>query len=76
MQAALGQYQTYAAVLEKVDPVRKLYLALSVAAYDNLQSHETFSLVVERYKVVLIVVRLAEQEIEAWKIEAWKTEAS
>lgn len=67
MHAALGQYQVYFAVLEKTDTTRKLYLALSKTVYEELLSHDTFELVIERFSVALIVVRLADEEIEAWK---------
>jgi len=64
---ALGQYQVYFAVLEKVEPDRKLYIALSKSAYEELRQMETFELVVERYDVALFVVRIADEEIETWR---------
>ncbi|GAB4456111.1 MAG: hypothetical protein OHK0029_13490 [Armatimonadaceae bacterium] len=66
MHSALGQHQVYLAVLEKVDPERKQFIALSTTAYDDLLSHDTFTLIVERYAVALIVVRIANEEIEEW----------
>ncbi len=67
LHTALGQYQIYLAVLEKVDPDRRLYLALSKSAYDELAEMDTFGLVVRRFHVSLVVVRIADEEIEAWK---------
>jgi len=67
LHTALGQYQIYLAVLEKVDPDRRLYLALSKSAYDELAEMDTFGLVVRRFQVSLVVVRIADEEIEAWK---------
>jgi hypothetical protein len=64
---ALGQYQVYFAVLEKTDPDRKLYIALSKSAYDELRQMETFELVIERFDVALFVVRIADEEIETWR---------
>ena len=64
---ALGQYQVYFAVLEKTEPERKLYLALTKSVYDELSEMETFRLVVERFQVALLVVRLIEEEIERWR---------
>ena len=64
---ALGQYQVYLAVLEKVEPDRKLYIALSKSAYDELAEMETFALVIARFQVLLVIVRIAEEEIEDWK---------
>ena len=67
LHTALGQYQVYWAVLEQTDPERKLYIALSKSAYDELSEMETFSLVIKRYRVSLLIVRIAEEEIEQWK---------
>ena len=64
---ALGQYQMYFAVLEKIDPARKLFIALSKTAYDDLSLMDTFELVVQRFQVSLIVVRIADEEIDTWK---------
>lgn len=64
---ALGQYQVYLAVLEKTDPRRKLFIALSKSAYDELSGMDTFDLVVQRFQVALLVVRIPEEEVELWK---------
>ena len=65
---ALGQYQIYLAVLEKIDPERHLYLALSKSAFEELSGMETFILVIERFGIALIVVSIADEEIIQWKI--------
>ena len=67
LYSALGQYQVYLAILEAVEPDRKLYLAVSKTAYDVLTAMDTFTLIVKRYSVSLIVVRIAEEEIDQWK---------
>lgn len=67
LHTALGQYQVYLAVLEKVEPDRKLYIALSKSAYDELAEMETSALVIARFQVLLVIVRIAEEEIEDWK---------
>ena len=64
---ALGQYQVYLAVLEQNEPDRKLYIALSKSVYDGLLEMDTFELVVQRFQVALLVVRISEEEIELWK---------
>jgi hypothetical protein len=66
LENALGQYALYLSVLEVVDPRRKLYLALSKTAYDDLAELETFQLVVRRFHVALLVVRLRSEEIVEW----------
>jgi hypothetical protein len=67
LHAALGQYQVYFAVLEKVDPSRKLYIAVSKSTYEELAEMDTFELVVERFRVSLLIVRIADEEIDEWK---------
>ena len=64
---ALGQYQIYLAVLERIEPERRLFLALSTTAFEELSEMETFALVVERFGIALLVVRIAEEEIVQWK---------
>ena len=64
---ALGQYQVYYAVLEKNEPERKLYVALSKNAFDELSEMDTFELVVRRFRVALLVVRIEEEEVDLWK---------
>jgi hypothetical protein len=66
LQNALGQYALYLSVLEVVDPQRKLYLAISQTAYDDLGTMETFHLVVRRFQVALVVVGVRAEEISAW----------
>jgi hypothetical protein len=66
LQNALGQYALYLSVLEIVDPQRKLYLAVSKTAYDDLTELDTFHLVVRRFQVALFVVRLRAEEIVEW----------
>ena len=67
LYSALGQYQVYLAILEAVEPDRKLYLAVSKTAYDVLTAMDTFALIVKRYSVSLIVIRIVEEEIDQWK---------
>ena len=64
---ALGQYQVYLAVLEKIDPDRKLFLALSESSYQELSSMSTFELVTTRFGVALLVVSVDIEEIFEWK---------
>jgi hypothetical protein len=64
---ALGQYQVYFAVLEQIEPERKLYVALSKSVYEELLEMDTFELVIARFQVALLVVRIEEEEIETWR---------
>ena len=40
LHKALGQYQIYLAVLEKIEPERRLFLALSKTAFEELSEME------------------------------------
>jgi hypothetical protein len=64
---ALGQYQVYLAVLEKIQPDRRLFLALSRTAFDELSEMDTFRLVTERFGIGLLVVATEEEEIVEWR---------
>jgi hypothetical protein len=66
LHAALGQYQVYLAVLEQIDPGRKLFIALSRSAYDDLAEMDTFALVVQRFQMSLLIVRIAEEKVDLW----------
>ena len=57
----------YIAVLEKTEPERRLYLAVSVEAFEELSEMDTFGLVVERFDIGLLIVRIEEEVIARWK---------
>lgn len=66
LENALGQYALYLSVLEVVEADRKLYLAVSKSAYDELMEMQTFHLVIRRFQVALVVVRIHSEEIAEW----------
>jgi hypothetical protein len=51
----------------RVEPSRKLYLAIGKATYDELNCMKPFGLIVRRFQVALIVVDAVAQEIVEWK---------
>ena len=63
---AIGQYVMYQTYLAEVEPERKVYLAISTKTY-----HDTFQLkavqrLVQRFRVLLIVVEIEQKGIVAW----------
>ena len=68
LHKALGQYQIYLAELEKIDPSRRLLLALSHTTYEELSTMDTFQLVVDRFAIALLIVSVDDEEIAKWKL--------
>ena len=64
---ALGQYQIYLAVLEKIEPERRLFLALSKTTFEELAAMETFELVIERFGIASLAFHIAEEVVAQWK---------
>src|SRR5260370_18473699 len=56
LEVALGQYQVYLAVLEQLDPGRKLYLAIDDKTGNNVFKRPAFELIVSRYQLSIVVV--------------------
>ena len=67
IENALGQYNLYHAILSKVAPERKLYLAISTTIFEKLENIASFQLIVETYHIALILVHLDTEEITEWK---------
>ncbi len=66
MEEALGQYVLYQSLLEAVEPDRHLYLAVSLPVYENVFARKAIQLLVQRNKMALIVVNLAQEEVVVW----------
>jgi hypothetical protein len=66
LQDAIGQYAFYLALLEEVDPQRRLYLALSQSAFEELAEMRAFARVQERFQVSLMIVHLDTETISQW----------
>ncbi|MFP4437371.1 MAG: element excision factor XisH family protein [Chloroflexaceae bacterium] len=66
LKVMLGQYDLYRGFLEIIDPNRQLYLAISETSYQNLFSQRAIQMIMQRYQLPLIIVRLTTEEIIAW----------
>lgn len=63
---ALGQYVMYRAYLDKVEPDRKLYMAVSERAYRDVFSLNAVDFLVQQFTISTIVVNIERQEIIQW----------
>ena len=66
LQDALGQYTVYLAFLERVEPDRKLYLATTEVAYNTLYNSAAIRMLLDVYKVSLIVIDIEKEEVIEW----------
>ncbi|NEQ36761.1 MAG: hypothetical protein F6K40_10915 [Okeania sp. SIO3I5] len=66
MNSKNGQYLLYRAVLEEVKPDFLLYLAVRKITYQAIFSEPIGELVVNKYKVNILVCKSKKQEIWQW----------
>lgn len=66
LKLALGQYLIYRTFIDRTEPDRDLYLAISNHIYEKLFSREAIEVTRQEYKMKLVVIDLAKQEIEKW----------
>jgi hypothetical protein len=67
LQQAVGQYTVYRAILRRVEPDRKLYLAVSNEIYNRVFVPITGQIVRSDVGIQLIVVDVATEEIVLWE---------
>ncbi len=65
-QKTVGQLEIYQALLEQLEPDRRLYLAVGNFVYQALFVSDIVKLVQRRNQISIIVVRLDSEEITAW----------
>ena len=66
MKVALGQYNMYIVYLNKTDPERNLYLAVDHQIYPEFFQQEAIQLLLEWYRINMIVVDIDQEEILQW----------
>jgi hypothetical protein len=66
IEVALGQYLLYLSFLEKAEPDRKLFIAISLIAFESTFQGKAVQWLLERNKVSLIVVDTAREEVVTW----------
>jgi hypothetical protein len=68
LEQAVGQYTLYRLLLGKVDPRRKIYLAITDTVYDEIFSEPVGELVIQELPMRLIVIDSAKEEVRKWII--------
>ena len=66
LEQAIGQYVLYRLLLNKVDPERELYLAITDIIYDEIFSEPIGELVINDLPLRLIVVDPEQPEVREW----------
>lgn len=66
LELAIGQYHIYRHLLEVTAPERRLYLAVPKTTYTEFFARPAVRLVVDRSRVALLVVDVAQQEVAKW----------
>jgi hypothetical protein len=63
---AVGQFLNYQMALKRMDPDRKLYLAVPIEAYDNFFQSEFAQVAIEDHGLRLIVYNPTKEVVEQW----------
>jgi XisH protein len=66
LEQAIGQYTLYRLLLDRVDPERDLYLAVSEATYSDIFSEPIGTLVIAELPLKLVIVDLKRKEVSQW----------
>jgi len=66
LEQAIGQYVLYRLLLNKVDPERELYLAVTDIIYDEIFSEPIGELVINDLPLRLIVIDPEQREVREW----------
>ena len=66
LEQAIGQYVLYRLLLNKVDPERELYLAITDIVYDEIFSEPIGELVIHDLPLRLVVIDPKQPEVREW----------
>lgn len=69
IEKALGQFTLYLDVLERVDPQRTLYLAVSAAVYDEVFDDPLGQLLLAKRRINLLIYHSEKETIAQWTPE-------
>lgn len=75
LEQAIGQYVLYRLLLNKVDPEREIYLAVTLETYNNILSEPIGKVVISDLPLKLIIVDITRVEVYQW-IPPQRTERS
>lgn len=66
LEQAIGQYVLYRLLLEKIDPEREVYLAITELLYEYFFCEPIGELVINELPLKMIIVNLQKVEITKW----------
>jgi len=66
LEQAIGQYVLYRLLLNRVDPAREVYLAVTHVIYDEVFSEPLGELVLTDLPLQLLVIDLDTTEVKQW----------
>ncbi|MEZ4707406.1 MAG: element excision factor XisH family protein [Caldilineaceae bacterium] len=66
LEEALGQYMVYISFLKRLNPERKLYIAVSDVAYTYFKESQAIQMLLSDNHIPLIVVNPETKEVIAW----------
>jgi XisH protein len=66
LEQAIGQYVLYRLLLDRVDPQRELYLAVSDRTVDEIFSEPIGELVISKLPLKLLIVDIEMAEVRQW----------
>ncbi|MBD2771754.1 XisH family protein [Iningainema tapete] len=66
LEQAIGQYVLYRLLLDKIDPGREVYLAITDTLYEDFFSEPIGELVINELPLKMIIVNLQRVEITKW----------
>ncbi len=66
VQGALGQYLMYQTLLRQIGMEREVYLAIGHLTYRNVFERKAVQLLIKQFRLALLVVDVAGEEIERW----------
>lgn len=65
-ELALGQFLIYRTILRKIDPDRKLYLAVSDSTFEELSARAIVRTVLQEFTISVVVIDVSSEEVVKW----------
>ena len=66
LEQAIGQYMLYRLLLDRIEPERSLYLAVTDVMYDEIFREPIGEVVVNDLPLQLLVINKEKQEVQQW----------
>ncbi len=68
LEQTIGQYVLYRMLLNKIDPEREIYLAVTDIIYDEIFNESIGKLVINELSMQLIIIDSKQKDIKRWII--------